>query len=291
MVLRRAYCCLALGALVSAAVVSACGRPEPAEVEFGEGSGVGVVNGGGGFEDLDSGFAAGADSGTLGALDGGNSDGISDVSSGDAEAPDGGASDGGPGSESDAGDGALPREDGSLGDGGLGADANNGTPASDGGPSDATSGDSMAGSPGVAGDSSIVNSTVDAAGDAATGTLQLTLGGSAHIASLDWTINGPNTYSGSVTIGDAQSVEWIIGGVRAGDGYTLSVTATDTDGDPCQGTSGTFNVQAGIVSTATLTITCGASTSASPADVTTGSVVVQANVIVFDEGGADGDPE
>jgi hypothetical protein len=105
-----------------------------------------------------------------------------------------------------------------------------------------------------------------------------------HLASLSWTIQGPNTYSGTVDIGDAQSIEWVIGGVQAADGYTITVMAVDTSGEPCQGTSDPFNVQAGLVSTTTLSIVCSPPANQA-ADVTTGSLIVEASIVV-----APGDP-
>jgi hypothetical protein len=109
------------------------------------------------------------------------------------------------------------------------------------------------------------------------GSIVLDLGGPVHLVSLQWTISGPHMYEGDVNFGDAQSFEWVIGGIIAGDGYTLSVTATDAGGDPCHGTSSPFSVVAGVVSYATMTIVCTTPT-VDPADVTTGSVAIEAGV-------------
>jgi hypothetical protein len=95
---------------------------------------------------------------------------------------------------------------------------------------------------------------------------------------LSWTISGPNTYGGSVEFGDAQSVEWVVGGIAAAHGYTLSVVATDSAGDPCHGTSSPFNVVPGTSTYTMITIVCDTG-SADPADVTTGSVAIEAGVV------------
>ncbi len=92
------------------------------------------------------------------------------------------------------------------------------------------------------------------------------------------TISGPNTYQGSVEFGDAQSVEWVVGGILAAHGYTLSVTATDAEGDPCKGTSPMFDVVPGASTYTMITITCDVA-SPDQADVTTGSVAIEAGVV------------
>jgi hypothetical protein len=101
-----------------------------------------------------------------------------------------------------------------------------------------------------------------------------------HLASLDWSISGPATYQGSVEFGAAKSTEWVIGGIADGSGYTLIVTATDTAGDPCRGTSAPFSVEAGKVVYTMITIVCDISVF-DAADVTTGSVAVEAGVVAI----------
>lgn len=114
--------------------------------------------------------------------------------------------------------------------------------------------------------------------DAGAGGIDLTVGGPIHLSSLHWSIAGPSTYQGSVEFGDAQSTEWVIGGIVEGAGYTLSVVATDTSGDPCQGTSAPFSVEPGVVIYTMITIVCDTG-AADLADVMTGSVAVEAGVI------------
>jgi hypothetical protein len=99
---------------------------------------------------------------------------------------------------------------------------------------------------------------------------------------LNWTITGTGlpTYTGNVPIGDAQSIETIIGGIQAGGPYTITFTGNDSQNDPCTG-SGTFSIIAGATSSATVAITCTQPADASlNADVTTGNVLVDAGVTV-----------
>ncbi len=100
------------------------------------------------------------------------------------------------------------------------------------------------------------------------------------LTSINWTIsNGTNTYTGTVTIGDAQSLEFVAGGILAGSGYTVTLTGADSAGDACTGTSSTFTITAGAVTQTVLAVVCkGASDGAVAADVNTGAVEVDASV-------------
>jgi hypothetical protein len=54
---------------------------------------------------------------------------------------------------------------------------------------------------------------------------------------------------------------------------------SDTAGDPCSGTSAPFSVEAGKVNYILLTIVCEVRSGSDMADVTTGSVAVEAGVV------------
>lgn len=245
-----------------------CGFQSPEGLPSGA---IGLVNGGGGLEDLDAaplghGSSDAEVSDGTGGHGGGTAEGGEDAAaseSQDATATDANAGDGYPppiedaGEASDSGDGAVGHEE--EGDGAAGADAGSSSDAA--GIADAPSVDGQAGPEG---------------GDAGAGSVVLSIGG-AHLSWLDWAINGPNTYTGAVTFGDAQSVEWIIGGIEQGVGYTVTVTAADTSGDPCTGTSTPFDVEPGQISSTTLTIDCALPQAP---DVTTGSVAIDASVVV-----------
>lgn len=106
--------------------------------------------------------------------------------------------------------------------------------------------------------------------------------------SFSYTISGGpgGTYGPTTeTIGDAQSIEWVSGGILAGCGYTLSVTGSDSHGDPCSGTSASFCVTAGQTTAVGLNITCTIPTdAATSATIDTGSVAVDASVSVTAQG-------
>ena len=103
--------------------------------------------------------------------------------------------------------------------------------------------------------------------------------------SLDWVISGPSgSRSGTVMFGNAQSIEFVAGGIPAGSGYTLAIAGVDIYGDPCNGTSAPFEVLAGQVASVGIVLACTAplTDAAGPANVTTGSVEVDAGVIFRD---------
>lgn len=104
--------------------------------------------------------------------------------------------------------------------------------------------------------------------------------------SLNYTCTGPAVIpSGTVNFNDAQSVEWVLGGIPAGTGYQCTLSGTDTNGDPCAGTTSSFPIIAGAVTGATVVVTCNVPTDASTlADVNTGSVGFDASVVVNQQG-------
>jgi hypothetical protein len=75
--------------------------------------------------------------------------------------------------------------------------------------------------------------------------------------SIDWVITGPGgSYSGTVLLGDAQSIEFVVGGISEGDGYTITLTGIDRDGVRCSGTSGPFDVVPGMLARAGVVMAC-----------------------------------
>jgi hypothetical protein len=162
--------------------------------------------------------------------------------------------------------------DASTVDSGSGPEAGNGT---DSGGSDA-------------GASSDTGTGIDASGPSDAGDGGSSVGVTFNIPpglfpTLTWTISGPATYSGVLHMGDAHSIEFVVGGIEQGDGYTLTLSGTDRYGGMCSGTSAPFNVQAGMVSEAAVVIDCpdpdgGSGTEA--ANVTTGSVGANVGVVI-----------
>jgi hypothetical protein len=110
--------------------------------------------------------------------------------------------------------------------------------------------------------------------------VQLDLAPGTTLTSVKWTIsNGTNSYSGVVDMGDAQSLEFAQGGIVAGAVYTVQLTATDSNGDLCTGTSPSFAVTSGAVTQTTLLFTCTVAADGSVASsVTTGTLEVDASV-------------
>jgi hypothetical protein len=109
--------------------------------------------------------------------------------------------------------------------------------------------------------------------------LHLQIGNGVVLQNLSYNITGPQSFSGTVPIGDAQSIEFVVGGLPAGGPYTIVITGTDSNGDPCTGTSATFSIIAGQTSSTVVTITCTEPADASnAADVSTGNVAIDASV-------------
>jgi hypothetical protein len=90
---------------------------------------------------------------------------------------------------------------------------------------------------------------------------QLTLPGGAVINALTWTITGPNgastvVQSGTVNVANSMTVSFLVGGIPAGTGYTISVSGTSTDGTATCAGSATFNVTARHTTSVSLYLQC-----------------------------------
>ncbi len=81
--------------------------------------------------------------------------------------------------------------------------------------------------------------------------------GGVTLTSVGYTISGPNGFSstGTINVAASSTISAVIGGLPAGTGYTIMLSATGTDGTSCGG-SGTFNVTAGAVATVAVTLDC-----------------------------------
>jgi hypothetical protein len=88
----------------------------------------------------------------------------------------------------------------------------------------------------------------DASADPAAGTgtvgATLTLPGGEHVSRVSYTlINAANRYAGLVDVSGSDTVSFVIGGVAAGDGYDLQMTAVSDDGVvTCKGDAGPLSV-------------------------------------------------
>ena len=70
------------------------------------------------------------------------------------------------------------------------------------------------------------------------------LAGSVALTSVSYTITGPNGFatSGTINVASSSTVSTIIGGLPAGDGFTITLSATGTDSSTTCGGNATFNV-------------------------------------------------
>jgi phospholipase C len=101
--------------------------------------------------------------------------------------------------------------------------------------------------------------TPSTANNGATGSVDLALvEGGVTLNSVSYTITGPNGFSnsGTINVAASSSVTAVIGGLPAGNGFTLTLTATGTDGQTTCGGSATFNVTAGVVTKVSVTLDC-----------------------------------
>lgn len=125
-------------------------------------------------------------------------------------------------------------------------------------------------------------------GDVGTIAARLAIAPGVTIPALNWTItsttNSSLQYTGVVQILNdagvaANSVEFVAGGILAGT-YTVALSGSDSNGDPCATPSpATVTVTAGATSSAVVLVTCTSPTDAAlAADVTTGSIAVDAGV-------------
>jgi hypothetical protein len=82
--------------------------------------------------------------------------------------------------------------------------------------------------------------------------------GGVTLNSVSYTITGPNSYmtSGSINVASSATLSAVIGGLPAGNGYTITLSATGTDGTTTCGGSATFNVTAGAVTAVSVTLDC-----------------------------------
>jgi hypothetical protein len=89
-------------------------------------------------------------------------------------------------------------------------------------------------------------------------TIALQVAGGLTINTVTYSITGPAGFSkvGSIDVTSSTTVSTVIGGIPAGNGYSIALNATATDGhSTCLG-SGTFNVTAGAVTAVSVTLDC-----------------------------------
>lgn len=107
----------------------------------------------------------------------------------------------------------------------------------------------------VAGSCSEPPSTAD---NAEGGSVDLALvQGGVTLTTVSYAISGPASFSksGTINVASSTTVSATIGGLPAGNGYTIMLSATGTDGTTCGG-SAPFNVTAHTVTMVALTLDC-----------------------------------
>ncbi len=161
--------------------------------------------------------------------------------------------------------------------GGTSSSSGGGTSSSGSSGGSGSGGGSSGGGSSSGGSSGASSSGVDAGDGGSTITINLPPG---YFPSLDWSITGPGgSYSGTITYGAAHSLEFVVGGIQAGSGYTLTLRGMDPSGALCLGTSMPFAVSPGATTGVSVIIECfDGDGGARAADVTTGNVAVDAAV-------------
>ncbi|HTQ06484.1 MAG TPA: metallophosphoesterase [Polyangiaceae bacterium] len=97
----------------------------------------------------------------------------------------------------------------------------------------------------------------------------LQLANGTSVSSATYTITGPGgfTKSGNLNVGNSGAISAVIGGLPAGTGFSITLSATSTDGSTSCAGSATFNVTAGGTTSVTVHLSCHEA-------ATTGSVMV-----------------
>jgi hypothetical protein len=113
--------------------------------------------------------------------------------------------------------------------------------------------------------------------------MQLTLPGGQQVNSVTWTITGPNgastvVQSGTINLQNSQTISFLVGGIPAGNNYTIVVTGTSTDGTAnCIG-SVTFNTTARTTTNVSVLLQCNTPPSEAGSALVTGTLYSCASV-------------
>jgi hypothetical protein len=91
--------------------------------------------------------------------------------------------------------------------------------------------------------------------------LRLTLPGGEQIQSIAWTITGPNGAStvvqtGTVNVQNSEAISFLVGGIPAGTNFSISLSATSTDGSVTCAGSAQFNVVARTTTKVSVALQC-----------------------------------
>jgi hypothetical protein len=88
--------------------------------------------------------------------------------------------------------------------------------------------------------------------------LKLAIGGGLTLNSVSYTITGPGAFAkaGTIDVSNATQISGLIGGIPAGQGYSITLNGTATDGTTTCGGSANFDVVAGSSTTVTVALDC-----------------------------------
>jgi hypothetical protein len=89
---------------------------------------------------------------------------------------------------------------------------------------------------------------------------KVTLPGGQTVNTINYTITGPNgfTLTNSVSVQDSITISFVVGGIPAGNNYSITISGTSTDGTVTCSGSATFSVVARTTTTVTDTLQCNA---------------------------------
>lgn len=90
------------------------------------------------------------------------------------------------------------------------------------------------------------------------GSLELQLASGAVLSSVSYTITGPASFSktGSIDVSHSTKIKTTIAGIPAGNGYSITLSASSVDGGTTCGGSASFNVLAGKVANVAVAVSC-----------------------------------
>ncbi len=98
--------------------------------------------------------------------------------------------------------------------------------------------------------------TVNSEGTGTVG-MEITAPDGSNIGSVSYTISGgPTAKSGALDVSKSNSIAAVIGGLVAGGGYMLALSAASSTGDTCAGSAGPFTVRANATIPVAIVLTC-----------------------------------
>ena len=87
--------------------------------------------------------------------------------------------------------------------------------------------------------------------------LALTATGDLTLSSVDYTISGgPTAKTGMIDISNSNNIRAVIGGLTAGTGYLIALSATSSTSDVCAGSAGPVTVHENATTSVTVVLTC-----------------------------------